>query len=52
MEGVSATASCQMIDFPLPVTQTVGSKDPVYWSDHPDRVLARLRSLYGLQWWR
>ena len=58
MGATSATASCTIIVFPTmvrrgPQIQTERDKPRgvVYWSDHPELVLKRLRELHGPKWW-
>jgi hypothetical protein len=48
----SHSATCTILILLTPAAQPEAPDASVYWSDPPDRVLARLRDLYGPEWWR
>jgi hypothetical protein len=51
-EPPSASASCTILMYPTASPPHAGTDDQVYWSDPPDRVLSRLRSIKGRrEWW-
>jgi hypothetical protein len=49
-ETRSNSSSCTILAFPIQAEQPK-AESPIRWSDDPDRVLARLRAIYGPQWW-
>jgi hypothetical protein len=49
-EYLSNDPACTILPFPIQAEQPK-PEAPIYWSDPPALVLARLRALHGPEWW-